>query len=166
MVVAGFSLRKKMGGCKEVKMSTRQKLITSITFIFLLIFLLPYCLLSQESKDPNLPRQFKIKITSPKPGEIIKGTVPIKWEVVQTSESINESKNNTENPTPDQDEKVLKYIIHHYLDFQLIAETTDLEPTYELDTTQFKNGVHIITINVIDTHPHIATYGVKVRIKN
>ncbi len=114
------------------------------------------------AKDPNVQQQLKVKITSPKPGEILKKKIQILWEVETSCTSLNEEKKAAQTGTTQKE----KYVTQYFVDYQLVGENTTDDPPFELDTTLFKNGVHTITINVADEHPHAASYGVKVKFKN
>lgn len=130
----------------------------SFSFVFFYVALSR----SEQTNDPNIKRQLKVKITSPKPGETLKKKIQILWEVETSCHSINEEKMATQDGT---DQKG-KYIAQYFVDYQLIGENTSDDPPFELDTKLFKNGIHTITINVADEHPHVAGTAVKVKFKN
>lgn len=144
---------------KGSKMKTKKLLsLFFASVIFLFTFSSLY---SEETKDPIAVRQLKIKITSPKAGGTLKGKVQILWEVTESCYPLNKEQNQTQNPTTKD-----HYVVQYFVDYELVGENTSDDPPFELDTKQFKNGIHTITINVADEHPHVATTGVKVRIKN
>lgn len=149
--------------------SLKQICETKILFLLPVIFfvLASFSLtLSQEpqppAKDPNTERQLKIKITSPKPGQTLKGKVQILWEVETSCHSLNEEKAAAQSGTVQKE----RYVAQYFVDYKLIGENTTDDPPFELDTKLFKNGIHTITVNAGDDHPHVATYGVKVKFKN
>lgn len=149
---------------KSIKRRVGVRSFLVLPFFIVLSF---YSLLqSQEpqtpAKDPNAERQLKIKITSPKPGQTLKGKVQILWEVETSCHSPNEEKKVTQDGTTQKE----KYVAQYFVDYQLIGENTTDDPAFELDTKLYKNGIHTITVNAGDDHPHVATYAVKVRFKN
>lgn len=133
-----------------------------LSFSFILLSL--SALRGEDSKDPKVIRQLKIKITSPKPGSTLKGKIQLLWEVETPCHPPKDEQTKTQDPSTTTQEE--RYVVQYFVDYQLVGENTSDDTPFELDTKLFKNGVHTITVNVADEHPHVASYSVKVKFKN
>lgn len=91
--------------------------------------------------------RLKVRITSPSPGATVSGTIEILWEIT--------------NANPDA-----VYQVSYYVDTKYVGATTNESTPFKLDTTQYENGKHLLTINVTDNDNRIGTYSLWVKVVN
>lgn len=98
-------------------------------------------------------RKMKVRITSPKPGQEISGTLPVMWEVTDTGR-------------PDGDPPPAFVTCNYYVDTKYAGVSRSTDPPFELDTTRYSDGKHLLTINVIDDENRIGTTSIWVKVVN
>jgi len=97
-----------------------------------------------------------LKITGPVPGQVLSGKITVKASVAKKRRGMGDK---------------YGYGVRYYIDDQIIHEEfykpdSEGEFSYQLDTTAFENGNHLLYVGVCDHNEHVTSDGLEVVIRN